>query len=111
MTNYSFTITQRQTQRKGMAFDLYVKIEGRKYRPVLGYDLSEDEAHRRAIAMIARIQHKLLTSDLPVRAASHPSTTLKEAITLYWDTMQVQGRVELDRPESLIRNHLLPFFG
>jgi integrase len=111
MTNYSFTITQRHTQRKGLAFDLYVKIEGRKYRPVLGYDISEDEAHRRAIAMIARIQRKLLTPDLPVRADAHPSTTLQEAITLYWDTMKVQGRVEYVRPESLIRNHLLPFFG
>ncbi len=111
MTNYTFTITQRKTQRKGMAFDLYVKIEGRKYRPVLGYDLGEDEAHRRAIAMIATIQRNLLTPNMPIRSAQTPSTSLKEAIALYWDTMNVQGRVELDRPETIIRKHLLPFFG
>jgi len=110
MTNYSFTITQRPTKRKGRAFDLYVKIEGRKYRPVLGYDLSEDEAHRRAIAMIARIQRNLLTPHLPIRSDPHPSTTLKEATTLYWDTMKIQGRVELDRPNVIIRKHLQPFF-
>jgi hypothetical protein len=89
----------------------YVKIEGRKYRPVLGYNLRADEAHRRAIDMITRIQRNLLTPSLPIRSDSQSPTTLREAIALYWDTMKVQGRVELDRPETIIQKHLLPFFG
>ena len=110
MTNYSFTITQRQTQRKGMAFDLYVKIDGRKYRPTLGYNLDEQEAHRRAIEMIATIQRNLKAPKLPIEQGPRSTVTLVDVLPTYWDTMRIQGRVELSRPQVIIDQHLLPFF-
>jgi hypothetical protein len=50
----SYTINKRRTQ-KGLAFDLYYRWKGQRYRPLLGYDLSPDEAEQLAIAMISTI--------------------------------------------------------
>jgi len=44
-----YTITTRQTNT-GIAFDLYVRWKGKRYRPLLGYNLSQEDADQRAIA-------------------------------------------------------------
>jgi hypothetical protein len=51
----AYTIKTRRTQ-KGMAFDLYVRWKGQRYRPLLGYNLTKEQAEEAAIAMIAKIQ-------------------------------------------------------
>jgi hypothetical protein len=51
----SYKITKRSTL-KGPAFDLYFRWKGKRYRPLLGYNLSKEQAEQAAIAMIAKIQ-------------------------------------------------------
>ena len=101
----NYTITTRQT-KTGIAFDLYVRWKGKRYRPLLGYNLTRDQADQAAIAMIAKIQQP----DLSV-SARPTSPTFKDFLPLYWQTMRVKKRFDLARPESVIKTHLLPRFG
>jgi len=100
----TYTITTRQT-KAGTAFDLYVRWKGQRYRPLLGYNLTKEQAEQAAIAMIAKIQQP-----------DHPSTPramspmFKDFLPLYWQTMRVKKRFDLRRPESIIETHLLPRF-
>ena len=101
------TIKTRPTMRQGLAFDLYYRWKGERYRPLLGYNLTKEEAEQRALEMIAKIQtggH---------REAQHKtlSPTLREFLPVYWQTMRVKNRLDLRRPESVIDTHLLPRFG
>jgi hypothetical protein len=100
-----FTIRTRQT-KKGVAFDLYVRWKSQRYRPLLGYNLTKEQAEQTAIAMIAKIQHPSQPG-LPQPG----SVTFKDFLPLYWQTMRVRNRFDLRRPESVIETHLLPRFG
>ena len=102
----TYTITTRQT-KAGTAFDLYVRWKGKRYRPLLGYNLTKEQAEQEAIAMIAKIQHQ---EHAPVPARS-TSPTFKDLLPLYWQAMRVKKRFDLARPESIIDTHLLPRFG
>ena len=42
-------IKTRQTNSRGLAFDLYYRWQGLRYRPLLGYNLTKAEAE--AVAM------------------------------------------------------------
>src|SRR5215472_18590704 len=101
----SYTITTRRT-KKGLASDLYVRWEGQRYRPLLGYDLSKEEAHRRAIEMIAKIHRGELTT-----STTNACPTLRQFLPTYWQTMQVKQRVDVRRPKNILDTHLLPRFG
>jgi len=102
----AYTIHTRRT-KKGLAFDLDFRWKGQRYRPLLGYNLTKQQADEAAIAMIARIQR-----DATAPSAARPSApTLKEFLPLYWQTMRVKKRVDLRRPASIIETHLLPRFG
>jgi len=102
----TYSITTRQT-KKGVAFDLYIRWKGKRHRPLLGYDLSKEQAENAAIAMIAKIHR-----GEPSAVAPAPiSPTLKAFLPLFWQTMHVKKRFDLARPESVIETHLLPRFG
>jgi hypothetical protein len=102
----TYTITTRRT-KKGTAFGLYVRWKGKRYRPLLGYNLTKDQADQAAIAMIAKIQQP---EHAPVSARS-VSPFFKDLLPLFWQTMCVKKRFDLARPESIIDTHLLPRFG
>ena len=102
----NYSITTRQT-KTGIAFDLYVRWKEKRYRPLLGYNLTQEQADLAAIAMIAKIQQG---EQSPVSARS-TSLTFKDFLPLYWQTMHVKKRFDLARPESIIDTHLLPRFG
>jgi integrase len=99
-----YTITTRPT-KKGVAFDLYVRLNGRRERPLLGYNLTKEEADNAAEDMIAKLKKQAI---LPT-----PSTfpVFKDFIPVFWQTMRVKKRFDLRRPESIIETHLLPRFG
>ena len=75
----TYTITKRQT-KAGIAFDLYVRWKGKRYRPLLGYNLTKEQAEQAAIAMIAKIQQNEATP-IPVRSTS---PTFEDFLPLYW---------------------------
>ena len=52
----AYTITKRRTT-KGIAFDLYFRWKGQRYRPLLGYDLSSAQAQQCAIELIHKLKH------------------------------------------------------
>ena len=101
----AYTIKTRRTQ-KGLAFDLYVRWKGQRYRPLLGYNLTKEQAEEAAIAMIGKIQR-----DKQHVTPRHVSPTFADFLPLYWQTMHVKKRFDLARPESIIETHLLPRFG
>jgi hypothetical protein len=101
----SYSITTRRTQR-GLASDLYMRWKGKRYRPLLGYNLSKEEADRRAIALIAKIQQ----GESPHASGPAASPTFKAFLPLFWQTMHVKKHFDLRRPESIIETHLLPRF-
>ncbi len=101
----AYTITTRQT-KKGLAFDLYIRWKGKRYRPLLGYNLTKEQAEEAAIAMIAKIQRN--EQQVTPRSVS---LLFKDFLPLYWQTMRVKKRFDLARPESVIETHLLPRFG
>jgi integrase len=100
-----YSITTRKT-KAGLAFDLYVRWKGQRYRPLLGYNLTKEQVDEAAIAMIVKIQRNEQTES--VRSTS---PTFREFLPLYWQTMRVKQRFDLRRPESIIETHLLPRFG
>ena len=101
----AYTISKRPT-KKGLAFDLYFRWKGVRYRPLLGYNLTKEQAEEAAIQMIAKIQR----GD-PDDAPRSVSIAFKDFLPLYWQTMRVKKRFDLARPESIIETHLLPRFG
>jgi integrase len=102
----NYSITKRRTNT-GVAFDLYVRWRGKRYRPLLGYNLTKEQAEQAAIAMIARIQQNE-PSPFPAQSTS---PIFEGFLPLYWQTMKVKKRFDLARPESVIETHLLPRFG
>ena len=101
----AYSINKRRTQ-KGLAFDLYYRWKGQRYRPLLGYDLSPDEAEQLAIAMISTIHRGEQSPPSRSRAA-----TLRDFLPIYWQALRVKNRVDLRRPEIILETHLLPRFG
>jgi len=100
-----YKITTRQT-KQGLAFDLYIRWKGQRYRPLLGYNLTKEQAEEAAIAMITKIQRNEQQA-----APRHVSPIFADFLPLYWQTMRVKKRFDLARPESIIETHLLPRFG
>lgn len=100
-------ITQRQTKRRGIAFDLTFCWQGIRYRPVLGYDLTPKEAQRLALKRIQEIQAGLC--DFKPKAPE--PATLQDAIQIFWDSFHAKGCIDETRPRGVINQFLLPYFG
>jgi len=88
----SYTITTRRT-KKGLAFDLDVRWKGKRYRPLLGYNLTKEQTAQAAIAMIAKIQAHADHVSTP-----HGQRTVRDLLPLYWDSFEVKKRVDRVRP-------------
>jgi len=95
----AYTISKRPTN-KGIAFDLYYRWKGHRYRPLLGYDLSPEQVQQRAIELIQRIHFQ--------RAEKPRSVlTLRDILPLYWQAFEVKKRLDTIRPKGILENHLV----
>jgi integrase len=101
-----FTIKERRTVRNGMAFDLYYRWKGIRYRPLLGYNLTPEEAQRAGFSMIQKIQAGKSDTRWEKEV-----TTFKDLLPLYWESFELKGRVDKVRPRGIIEQYLLPHFG
>lgn len=101
----SYRITRRSTL-KGTAFDLYFRWKGQRYRPLLGYNLSKEQAEQTAVAMIAKIQ-----TQSGEQGRLHSQATLRDLMSLFWDIFELKKRIDRVRPRGILENHLLPAFG
>ena len=102
---FEYSIKTRSTKRHGLAFDLDYRWQGKRFRPLLGYSLTNEEAERRAFELIAKIQQG------PPKQQSQGSITLHDIVPIYWKAFKIKNRVDRVRPEGIIQLHLLPFFG
>jgi integrase len=102
-------IHTRPTKSQGTAFDLYFRWQGKRYRPLLGYDLTNEEAERLAVKMVAKIQSGQSPEFAPAQQVAS-SPTLKAFLPVYWQSMKIKNRLDLRRPEIAIEIHLLPRF-
>lgn len=108
MGEYKYYIHRYPRKLKGEAVKLYVRIGGEQYRETLGHNLSEEEANRRALQECHRIYQSLQQQPSGIPRSSGP--TLGDAINLSMKMLKHKKCVEVGRPESVIRNHILPFF-
>ena len=100
------TINKRLTVRNGTAFDLYYRWKGMRYRPLLGYNLTPEEAQQEAITMI----HKIQAGKFHM-ALEKGGSTLEDLLPLYWESFELKNRVDKVRPRGIIEQYLLPHFG
>ena len=89
-------IKTRRTKRQGLAFDLDYRWNGRRHRPLLGYDLTPAEAKQRAIDMIKKIQANPLPEVLP----DQRPPTVRDLLPLFWETFQIKKRLDHTRPPA-----------
>lgn len=95
----AYTITKRRTT-KGIAFDLYFRWKGQRYRPLLGYDLSPHQAQQCAIDLIHKIQNE-------EHEKPRSLITLHDVLPLYWQAFEVKKRIDRTRPKGILENHIL----
>jgi hypothetical protein len=101
-------IHKRPTKSQGTAFDLYYRWQGKRYRPLLGYDLSKEEAVRRTLEMVAKIHAGDSAGAAAPNRQQVSSPTLREFLPTYWQSMKIKNRLDLRRPEIALNIHLLP---
>jgi integrase len=104
-------IRTRKTKRHGVAFDLYYSWQGTRYRPLLGFNLTEEEAEIRAHDMISKIHRGEAPRSGCTTGQNPQGLTFKEFVPEYWKAFRVKARLDAGRPEAILRNHLLPRFG
>ena len=102
----TFRIHRRPTKRKGVAVYLYVKINRKQERHLIGHDLTEEEANRLAHQKCCDIYSNI---QRPVRVTQ--AFTLSDALKLYRQVSNLKNNTGGRRNESIAKNHFLPFFG
>ena len=106
MTEYKYYIHQRPTKRKGVAVYLYVKINKKQERYLIGHDLTEEEANTLALQKCQDIYSNI---QRPVRVTQ--AFTLGDTLELYRRVAVLKNVTDMNRVESIAKTHLVPFFG
>ena len=101
------TIRHERTS-DGLRSVLDYRYRGKRYRPVLGYNLTPDEEADAALKIITAIHSNLGASSSSVTLAS-PS--FAEFSARYVAYLQAKKLAALDRPLTIINRHLVPHFG
>lgn len=113
-----YRITTRKV-KAGLAHDLdFRPVQGRhgvRLRPVLGYNLTEREAQARAEAYIRKyeaLQREDMTEAHPASVAGSRSKelALDALLPLFWQSFDLDNRIDHKRPQQIIEQHLAPFF-
>lgn len=112
MTEHTYHIKRQATKNKGTAVYLHVTIKGTKYRPLLGHNLTEEEADRRAIQKIHTFHLGGQQKPQPALAVlPNQAFTLMDGWRLYLDVSENKGLLDVKRSKSILENHFIPFFG
>lgn len=99
--------TYDRKNASGLATYLDFRWKGERHRPLLGYDLTEEQKDKLAIAMVDRIQNP--------PAVITPMTALGETLAefaerIYYRTLTTKKRIDLTRPKGIVKKHLAPHF-
>lgn len=87
---------------KGIATHLEFRYGGTRHRPLLGYDLTEEQKQERAIQMAATIVQAAKSGELGVQKPSSP-TLRSVADEHYFPALRRSGCVDIPRMKSIVR--------
>ncbi|MEX5283351.1 MAG: tyrosine-type recombinase/integrase [Nitrospiraceae bacterium] len=103
-----YKIRRRPTKTRGIAIDLEYWFKGERFRPTLGYDMTDDEIDKAAAEMVLKIQEG------PAKSAeertSHDGMTMAEFKPAYLDELRERRIADIHRAEKVIDTYLIPHF-
>jgi integrase len=99
-------IRRRHTKTRGIAIDLEYWFRGERYRPTLGYDLSDNEIDKAAAEMVLKIQ----AGGFQGEAAPRGGMTIADFKPAYLDELRERRVADLVRATQVIDNYLAAHF-
>lgn len=98
--------TYNRQKPNGNATYLDYRYKGGRYRPLLGYNLTDEEKEQRTLEMVDRIRRKMQERTIPKAVCP----TLSEFAPIYYKTLRTSKRIDLQRPKGIVTKHLAPHF-
>ena len=106
---------QRINTPKGTRSILTYWYRGKRYRPVLGYNLTLDRERETALEIMTAIHANSLepeTKKAPIPLAGQPATmTFAEFVPLYLQYLKAKRPKNDGRNHTVLTHHLIPHFG
>ena len=106
----------RRPTARGVRSILTYWYRGKRYRPVLGYNLTSDREREAAATIITAIHANLNQAEpsappTPLGGSAPAPPTFAEFVSTYLKELLVNECADFERNETALRLHLLPFFG
>jgi len=99
-------VIRRFNKKAGVLSRLDVRVNGDRYRPNLGYNLTPEQERQRLAEELTKI---LQSSAVPL--PDEQDLTFEQFVPTYWDAFRAKGGIHANVPESHLRCHILPRFG
>jgi len=103
-----YKVRRRPTKTHGIAIDLEYWFKGERFRPTLGYDLTEDEIDKAAAEMVLKIQEGPVKE--AVERTFRNGMTMAEFKPAYLDELRERGVADIHRAEKVLETYLIPYF-
>ncbi len=103
-----YKIRRRPTKTRGIAIDLEYWFKGERFRPTLGYDMTDDQIDKAAAEMVLKIQ-KGAANEAEERK-SRGGMTMVEFRQAYLDELRERRVADIHRAEKVIDTYIIPHF-
>ncbi|MDR4474934.1 MAG: tyrosine-type recombinase/integrase [Nitrospira sp.] len=103
-----YKIRRRPTKTRGIAIDLEYWYKGDRFRPTLGYDLTNDAIDTAAAEMVLKIQSG--TADQVQERHAAGSMTMADFKAAYLDELRERRVADIHRAEKVIDTYLIVHF-
>lgn len=103
-----YKIRRRPTKTRGIAVDLEYWYKGVRFRPTLGYDLTNDAIDTAAAEMVLKIQNG--TADQVQERHAAGSMTMVDFKAAYLDELRERRVSDIHRAEKVIDTYLVVHF-
>ncbi len=103
-----YKIRRRPTKTRGIAIDLEYWYKGARFRPTLGYNLTNDAIDTAAAEMVLKIQNGMVNQVQERHAAG--SMTMADFKAAYLDELRERRVADIHRAEKVIDTYLIVHF-
>lgn len=103
-----YKIRRRPTKTRGIAIDLEYWYKGDRFRPTLGYDLTNDTIDTAAAKMVLKIQSG--EADQVQKRHAAGSMTMADFKAAYLDELRERRVADIHRAEKVIDTYLALHF-
>lgn len=103
-----YKIRRRPTKSRGIAIDLEYWHKGERFRPTLGYDLTDDAIDKAAAEMVLKIQEG--PKQQAEERTSRSGMTIAAFKPAYLDELRERRVADIHRAEKVIDTYLIPHF-